>query len=233
MGTAGVASNPQKRSASNLNASGTTRVHFERIGRSRWAHLPARRSSRTGAGPKEAYETGIQAKIRSQLKEFLSVFLFLALFFSAFATYRMLLLDEFGLGYFNYGSTMVSALVLSKIILLGEYAHLGRRHEGTALIVSTLYKSLVFGLLAAAFHILEEGTKEFLFRTASFHLADSRKINESLARTLVMFCAFIPFFAFRETARVLGEGKLYELFFHGRSVTESGVSNKPAAETGS
>ena len=160
-------------------------------------------------------------KLGHELKEFLSVFLFLALFFSAFTTYRMLLLDEFHLRYFNYGSALVSALVLSKIILLGEYAHLGRRREGTALIVSTLYKSLVFGLLAAAFRILEEAIKELVFRKPSLLPVDNGTISELLARTLVMFCAFIPFFAFRETARVLGEGKLYELFFRGRSGTES------------
>jgi hypothetical protein len=106
------------------------------------------------------------------------------------------------------------------MILLGEYAHLGRRHEGSALIVSSLYKSLAFGLLAAAFHILEEGIKDLVFRKTSFHPVDSRNIDELLARTLVMFCAFVPFFAFRETARVLGERKLYELFFHGRGATQ-------------
>jgi hypothetical protein len=126
------------------------------------------------------------------------------LFFSAFSTYRMLLVNEFHLKYFSYGSALVSALVLSKIILLGEYAHLGRRFEGTALIVSTLYKSLAFGLLTAAFHVLEEGIKELVLRKTPFHPGESRNLNELLARTLVMFCAFIPFFAFRETARVLG-----------------------------
>jgi hypothetical protein len=57
-------------------------------------------------------------KLGHELREFLAVFLFLALFFSAFTTYRMLLLNEFHLKYFSYGSALVSALVLSKIILL-------------------------------------------------------------------------------------------------------------------
>jgi hypothetical protein len=171
-------------------------------------------------------------KLGHELREFLAVFLFLALFFSAFTTYRMLLVNEFHLKYFSYGSALVSALVLSKIILLGEYAHLGRRFEGTALIVSTLYKSLAFGLLTAAFHVLEEGIKELVLRKTPFHPGESRNLNELLARTLVMFCAFIPFFAFRETARVLGEGKLYQLFFRGRGVAEFWVFTRPVAETG-
>jgi hypothetical protein len=159
-------------------------------------------------------------KLGRELKEVLLVFLFLALFFSAFTTYRMLLLNQFDLWYYHYGSALISALVLSKVIWLGERAHIGRRHEGEALIVSALYKALMFGILAAAFHILEEWIKVLVFRKAPFHPFDSGNINESLARALVMFCAFIPFFSFRETSRVLGEGKLYELFFHGRSIIE-------------
>ena len=69
--------------------------------------------------------------------------------------------------------------------------------------MSTLFKSLAFGLLTAAFHVLE-GIKELVFRKTPFHPGESRNLNELLARTLVMFCAFIPFFASTETARVLG-----------------------------
>jgi hypothetical protein len=160
-------------------------------------------------------------KFGRELRSLVAVFLFLALFFSAFVTYRMLLLNRFELWYYNYGIALVSALVLSKVIWLGELAHLGRRQEGKPLIVSALYKSLLFGLLAAAFHILEEGIKHLVFPKSPFHPFESRNINELLARALVMFSVFIPFFSFRETARVLGEGKLYELFFKRKNVTES------------
>jgi hypothetical protein len=45
--------------------------------------------------------------------------------------------------------------------------------------------------------------------------------DELLARCMIMFVAFIPFFAFEELERVLGEGKLSKLFFRRRSATES------------
>ena len=161
----------------------------------------------------------VRRKFSHELKAVISVFLFLALFFSAFVTYRMLLLNEYDLWYYSYGTALVSALVLAKVIWLGEFAHLDRHHEGSPLIVSALYKSLVFGLLAAAFRLLEEGIKHLVFRRGPFHPFESRNRNEFLAHALVMFCGFIPFFSFRETARVLGEGKLYELFFRGRSAS--------------
>jgi hypothetical protein len=123
----------------------------------------------------------------------------------------------------------VSALVLSKVILLGEYVHLGRRHEERPLIVSTLYKSILFGLLAGVFRIVEDIAKHLLFHESASLFANLN-INEMLARTLVMFWAFIPFFAFRETARVLGEGRLFNLFFHRRTAAESQGSIGPAEE---
>lgn len=46
---------------------------------------------------------------------------------------------------------------------------------------------------------------------------------ELLTDSLVTFFAFIPFFAVKELERVLGEGKLGELFFWRRAATESGL----------
>jgi hypothetical protein len=34
-----------------------------------------------------------------------------------------------------------------------------------------------------------------------------------VATTMVVFVAFLPFFAFRETGRAIGERRLYDLFF--------------------
>ena len=58
----------------------------------------------------------VRRKFSHELKEVISVFLFLALFFSAFVTYRMLLLNEFDLWYYSYGTALVSALVLAKVL---------------------------------------------------------------------------------------------------------------------
>jgi hypothetical protein len=44
--------------------------------------------------------------------------------------------------------------------------------------------------------------------------------NEFFANALVVFVAFIPFFAFRELGRVLGEGKIRTLFFQRRDDPE-------------
>ena len=103
--------------------------------------------------------------------------------------------------------------------IIGEYARLGRGHEDKPLIISVLWKAFLFGLLVAAFHILEESVKRL-----AFHERISMRIDEMLIRNLVVFCFLIPFFAFWELQRVLGEGWLFDLFFRRRQESNPNVS---------
>jgi hypothetical protein len=159
----------------------------------------------------------LKEKAIHESMQFGGISLYLALFFCAVATYRMLLLSDFQNAYFNYGASLINALVVAKVILIGEYAHLGRRAEDRPLLLSTFYKAFVFGLLLLAFHLVEEWIKQRLHGStmvAAFHEMD---FDELLGRALMTFCTFLPFFAFRELRRVLGEERFRSLFFHPRS----------------
>ena len=70
---------------------------------------------------------------------------FLFFFFGSFTTYRRLVLAEYQIGYFEYGWALLKALVLAKVILIGEILHLGERFHDRPLLVSTLWKTLMFG----------------------------------------------------------------------------------------
>jgi hypothetical protein len=156
---------------------------------------------------------GLKQKATHELVQFGGVFLYLALFFCSVATYRMLLLNEFHTWYFTYGFALINAFVIAKVILIGEYAHLGQRIENRPLLHSAIYKALLFGLLVFGFHIIEEVIKKLLHGgniAGAFH---DIHINDLLGRTVVIFCTFICFFAFRELRRVLGEEKFHDLFF--------------------
>jgi hypothetical protein len=155
----------------------------------------------------------LKQKAAHEFIEFFGIFLYLAFFFCAFATYSMLLLHEFRASYFTFGTALINALVVAKVILIGEYAHLGKKHEAKPLFKSAIYKAVLFSLLVFAFHIVEEVIKRRwhgeTFATAyqgiDFHLL--------LARSVVVFCTFLPLFAFREMRRVLGEDNFSSLFF--------------------
>ena len=104
----------------------------------------------------------LKQKAIHEFREYLTVLLFLAPLFGAFSTYRMLLQGWFREGSFEYGTALINALILSKIILIGEYLRVGKRQENRPLIYSTVYKSFVFTLLVAVFHVLEDAIKGLL-----------------------------------------------------------------------
>jgi hypothetical protein len=133
-----------------------------------------------------------------------------------FAWYRRLVLAEYQITYLNYGISLIEALVLAKVILLGDLLHLGRRFQEKPLIIPTLYKTAVFSIFVLAFALLEHICEGFLHGrsiAAEIHLVMSQGKDELLARCLVMFSAFVPFFAFQEIGRALGEGRVFSLFF--------------------
>lgn len=159
--------------------------------------------------------SGVKWKLIHEVKELLAIFLYLALFFCAFTTYRLLVMKEMGLSYFHYGFALVKALVLAKVILLGQQVRFAKVFDDQPLIIPTLYKVILFSLFAVVFEILEHVIGGFLHGrdlAGAFQEIMSAGWDELLARTLVMLVAFVPLFAFTETARVLGEGKMRELF---------------------
>ena len=169
-------------------------------------------------------------KVARELKEMLVLFLYLAIFFGTFMTYRRLIMHELGVSYFHYGFALLKALVLAKVILLGQLTRLSRRLDERPLIVPTIYKVIVFALFAMAFDILEHAIGSVLHGKPMMDaIAEILSVGryELLARVLVVLVAFLPLFAFREIGRILGEGRLYELFFKKRPTTSgTGVEGK-------
>ena len=155
-------------------------------------------------------------KFYAEMRKFALISLFLFLFFGAFATYRRLILSEYQIDYFQYGYSLIEALVLGKVIMLGDLFHLGDRFRGKPLIVPTLYRTLAFSLLVLAFSLLEHFVKGFIQgKDIAAILADiaAKGGADIAAKILVMFIAFIPMFAIWEIAQLFDEGKLFELFF--------------------
>jgi hypothetical protein len=90
-----------------------------------------------------------------EMRKFALVASFLFFFFGAFATYRRLILSEYDIDYFQYGYALVEALVLGKVILLGDLFRLGDRFHGKPLIVPTLYRTFAFSVLVLVFAVSE------------------------------------------------------------------------------
>jgi hypothetical protein len=159
-------------------------------------------------------KTQLKAKAAEELRLLLVIFLYLAVFFGAFLTYRRLLLREVGVSYFHYGYALIEALIIAKVILIGKALGVGTKVTVRSFIFSVLRLSVVYGILVGIFSVLEhviEGLVHGKTPAASFQELLGQGANELLAKALVMFVVFIPFFAFWEVARRLEGEKLSEL----------------------
>jgi len=152
-------------------------------------------------------------KIKHEMKELLIIFSYLAFFFCALTTYSMLLLNEYHVKYWNYAFALINALVITKVIMIGEYAKVGRKYESSAVIFSAIWKAFVFSWLVFGFHVVEEQIKRLIHGADVARASADIRFDELAGRTIVIFCTFIPLFVFREFRRVMGEEEFRAIVF--------------------
>ena len=104
--------------------------------------------------------------------------------------------------------------------MLGQAFHLGeQKFSDHPLIVPTIYKACVYSLFIFAFGILEHFMSGYIHGKNAIEITHElidTSMNEIIIRTWIKFIALVPFFAFIEMERIIGEGKLYELFLKKR-----------------
>ena len=186
------------------------------------ADTPERRAS---AGAKK----NLKERAASGLERYAIITFYLWLLFALFGLHRQLLQGH-GISVWQQGFAIVNALVFGKVILIGEAWELGKSQEKYALAWVVLRKSLLFAILLLAFHILEEAIRAwFEGKPLSDAVAGlGGSLAGVAANAAIFFVVLIPFYAFQETARVLGAQALWDLFFHKR-VNRIRLVEDPAA----
>jgi hypothetical protein len=162
-------------------------------------------------------------RVRHELFNYWTTVLYLAVYFGAFTNYRRLILARYEISYFHYGFAIVQALVLAKVILIGELLRLGRGLENRPLYVPTLFQTVMFMIWVAVFRMAEETITGLLQGhgwAAGFNELIMERPYEFLASCVVVFVTFVPFFAFKQINEVLGPGKLWSLFFRKPPLSE-------------
>lgn len=158
----------------------------------------------------------IKQKIKHELQNLIINFLFLAMLFLAFAVYRKVLIKAPAPVYFYYAYALFEALILAKILTIGQSLNLGQHYRTSRLFVDILYKTFIFSLFILVFTSIEHFI-EGLFHGEGVYGSLNKVIYSDwliiLARTVVMFFVFIPFFGLIEVTRILTGRDLYELFF--------------------
>lgn len=158
----------------------------------------------------------LKGKLLHELREYLQNFIYLAIFFSVFAIYRRLLLEHYGYHLEDYGVSVIKALILAKLVMIGDILHIGRRLAGKAIIYVVLIKSLAFTIWVAIFDVLESFVRAYI-DAKTLHGAYEEFINHFdgvlVGGLLVVYFAFVPFFALKELGIAVGKDKLHQLFF--------------------
>ena len=138
----------------------------------------------------------------------------------ALTQYRRIVLAAQDIVYTNYWVAVIEALILAKVVMIGDVLRLGHRLDHKQLSFLIFLKTVVFTLFVGLFTLIEHVIKS-LWSGKGFTegLTDllGKGHHELLAGCLVILVAFIPFFAFRELGRVLGQSKIWTLFLRSRA----------------
>ncbi len=163
----------------------------------------------------------LKQKLLHEVKVYWVYVAYLTLVFGAFTWYRRLILADVGITYTEYGVALIEAFIFAKVIMIGDALHLGRGFEHKPLIYPTLFKTAIFTLFVGLFVLIENAIKGLVKGMGAVEGVIAflgKGTYEVLGGGLVIFVAFIPFFALRELARALGgEGKVLALLFKKRA----------------
>src|SRR5262249_44103514 len=159
---------------------------------------------------------GWKKKIVHELIEYWINFGYLAFFLVAFAWYRRFILAEYQVQYTNYWFPLIEAAVLAKVIMIGDFLRLGHALEQKALILSTLFRTVMFSVWVAIFNVLEETVRGLLHGNGL-----TGGLEEGLVRiTLAMrrdFCGLYSFLRVQGVGTGARPGKTPSAFLEARS----------------
>jgi len=163
-------------------------------------------------------------KVQKEFIEYGINVVYLTVYFAVFITYKRMVLASHDIVYTDWGFGLINALILGKVVSVGTILKLDHTLENKPLIWSTLTRSVIFTIFLAIFNAFELTIRGYFSTYSTQGILDSLAhigTAEYFGSSLIVFTSFIPFFAFKELSRVLGNKVILDLFTKGRSVTKS------------
>jgi uncharacterized protein (DUF1810 family) len=159
-----------------------------------------------------------------ETKKLFAIFIYLWVLLSLFSLHKALVLNDESL-IFHQGFALINALALAKVVLVGEFFHIGDNFKNKPLIYPIMFKSAIFAVILMCFHIIEEtliGVLHGKTLSQSIPIIGGGTMQGILMVGIIMFIVLMPFFAFRELGRAIGTAQLRSLLFGGE--TEAGAA---------
>jgi len=170
---------------------------------------------------------GLKEKATGEFRRFMVIFLYLWVVFGLLSIHKSLVLAQSHLDYPEHAFAIINAFIFAKVLLVGEHFRLGTRFEHKPLIYSILHKCFIFTIVLVGFHIVESvlvGVWHGKSLVDSFPPIFGKSLTGVLAVSVVCFVLLLPFFGFRELARVIGPREVRALLF-GRKADDAKVTS--------
>ena len=164
-------------------------------------------------------QRSLKEKASDEFKRFFVIFLYLWVVFGLLSIHKSIVLLQHHLDTEENTFAFINAFVFAKVLLVGEHFNLGTRFNHKPLIYPILHKCFIFTLVLMSFHVIESAAVglwhgETLANSLPPFLGWSPK--GLLAVGVMCFVLLLPFFGFRELARVMGRQRMWALLFERR-----------------
>lgn len=164
----------------------------------------------------------IETRATTELKKFVAIAVYMWILLSLFEIHRFVVLREFhlqSLSGYRLGFAAVNALIVGKVILIGEMFHLGQQFGAKSVAFRTVFKSAVFAAFLVCFEIVEGvivGLIHGKSLLASIPRLGGGGLEGMLLSGVMAFVVLIPLFLLMDMERVLGKDKVHSLIFQNR-----------------
>ncbi|MCQ4189271.1 hypothetical protein [Methylocystis suflitae] len=161
----------------------------------------------------EQAKKGFRDKVHEEARAFFPVFLYVWFLLAVLGVHKSIVLSQAHIVQ-HQGFAAAKALAFAKVLFVANKFGVWRVFDTMPLIVPILVKSFLFGVLLIDMDIIEQALLEHFWPAH----ADHNPVNLDNLRTLlsvglVTFAALIPFFGFREFAKLVGEAELRKVLF--------------------
>ncbi|MRR55742.1 MAG: hypothetical protein EG822_14770 [Deltaproteobacteria bacterium] len=156
-------------------------------------------------------------KIKHDFVEILPPTIFFFIAFSLVLLTKRLILSEYGISWTGFGSAIVGAILVGKVVLIVDKLTFTSKFSQRQLIFSTAWKSLIYFSAAVLLQYLES-IIHLLMKHESFSEANRLFVTETVWPhfwLIQMWLAVLLFFycTMRELIRAIGREKVVQLFF--------------------
>lgn len=161
-------------------------------------------------------------RVTTELKRYFAIAAYLWVLFSMFEIHRFAVLRDVNhapISTYRIGLAAINALIMAKVMLIGNMIHLGEQLKQKRVIYTVLFKSVIFALFAIGCNLIEGVIVGLIHRTS---IASSiPKMGGGGVLGIVLFgvmasIVLIPLFLFGELQQLVGKEKLHSLILEKR-----------------